>query len=103
MGSPTHSLHPTPLQEESWQDEKSFAAKERIMFEVVVTNGMSIVIVAVMWSVLTWLATYAYMGRKVQELQYTIHFLDEYIVLNEEKYGYVIDDHINHYKEGWDD
>lgn len=87
------------------------------MLETVTTNGASILTILVMWSTITWMLTYAYMGRKVTDLRARIDVLDWYCYESdieiekllaektetERVYGHVLDDYTDYYltDKGW--
>ena len=49
------------------------------MMEAITTNGASILTILVLWSTITWAVTYIYMAKKVDDKDYVIGYLDEYI------------------------
>ncbi len=81
------------------------------MLETITTNGVTILTIIVLWSVLTWVATYMYTSTRIRRLENKISVMDWYAyelekeldkTLTElqdinEKYGDVIDDYIQHY------
>lgn len=89
------------------------------MLETVTTNGASILTILVMWSTITWMLTYVYMGRKVADLRARIEVLDWYCYesdvtiddLNaqlefiDSQFGDVMDDYTEYYltDKGWDE
>jgi hypothetical protein len=67
------------------------------------TNGATVLTIAILWCVVTWMGTYSYLKTKhsqqICRLEYTIEFLDEYIKAIEEKYENVIDAYNDHMQE----
>jgi hypothetical protein len=57
--------------------------------ETIATNGATILTMIVLWSTVTWAATYMYMSRQVTEL-------NKYIDWMKFEYGDVIDQWIEH-------
>jgi hypothetical protein len=49
------------------------------MMEIITTNGASILTIIALWSTVTWAVTYIYMAKKVEDKNYVIAYLDEYI------------------------
>jgi hypothetical protein len=49
------------------------------MMETITTNGASILTIIALWSTITWAVTYIYMAKKVEDKNYVIAYLDEYI------------------------
>ena len=47
--------------------------------ETITTNGASILTIIALWSTITWAVTYIYMAKKVEDKNYVIAYLDEYI------------------------
>jgi hypothetical protein len=81
------------------------------MFDIVTTNGVTILTMLALWSTVTWAFTYMYMGQKMRAKDETIKFLDDYIEADqtymdllrehirdlEKDYGHVMDDYTEYY------
>jgi hypothetical protein len=59
-----------------------------MLMESFSTNGATVLTIAILWCVVTWVGTYMYLKTKhsqeICRLEYTIEFLDEYIMVTEE-------------------
>jgi len=58
--------------------------RRKNMMAIVETNAAAILVMLLLWGTLTWMATYLYMSYKLQNARYTIDYMDEMFMEQED-------------------